>query len=107
MAIIAPLMEGLVEKLAIIFGIALMVALAMVLDMRFSASGVNKVQELEEQVANLNKDQEDLRREIYLLEGQRDSLRKNGAAREQAIRNNLGYLHDDEVVVNLGGAVNK
>ncbi len=95
------------KKLAIIFGIALLIALAMILDMRFSASGLNKINELEAQIATLKEGQEDLRKQIYLLEGQRDSLSKNGAAREQAIRNNLGYLHEDEVVVDLSGAISK
>ncbi len=95
------------KKLVIIFGIALLIALAMILDMRFSASGLNKISELEAQIATLKEGQDDLRKQIYLLEGQRDSLSKNGAAREQAIRNNLGYLHEDEVVVDLGGAINK
>lgn len=66
-----------------------------------AADGYPRLRRLEAEVSRLNAERERLQREVSALHDQIAALKSGGKYRQKAIRDELGFVRDDELIVEL------
>ena len=86
---------------ALIVLVALACAVALVVYTSMSADGYPRIRELRLELHRLEQEQAEIQARITRMQRELEALQAGGKYRQKVIRDQLGYIRDDEIIVDL------